>query len=44
MSTDVSKDPERYIETLIVVDENMCAFHGEDAVKQFALAACNIVR
>jgi hypothetical protein len=43
-SGDDSKDPERYIETLVVVDEKMCAFHGEDAAKQFTLAACNIVR
>lgn len=40
---DDSKDSERYIETLVVVDEKMCAFHGEDAAKQFTLAACNIV-
>ena len=40
---DESEDSERYIETLVVVDEKMCAFHGEDAAKQFTLAACNIV-
>ena len=43
LSGDESEDPERYIETLVVVDEKMCAFHGEDAAKQFTLAACNIV-
>jgi hypothetical protein len=43
LSGDDSKDVERYIETLVVVDEKMCAFHGEDAAKQFTLAACNIV-
>ena len=43
LSGDESEDPERYIETLVVVDEKMCAFHGEDAAKQFILAACNIV-
>ena len=34
---------EKYIETLVVVDPKMCNFHGEDAVKQYALSACNIV-
>ena len=42
-SGDDSKDTERYIETLVVVDDKMCAFHGEDAAKQFTLSACNIV-
>ena len=34
---------EKYIETLVVVDPKMTNFHGEDAAKQYALAACNIV-
>ena len=34
---------EKYIETLVVVDPKMANFHGEDAAKQYALAACNIV-
>lgn len=33
---------EKYIETLVVVDPKMANFHGEDAVKQYALSACNI--
>lgn len=34
---------EKYIETLVVVDPKMTNFHGEDAAKQYALSACNIV-
>ena len=34
---------EKYIETLVVVDPKMANFHGEDAAKQYALSACNIV-
>ena len=34
---------EKYIESLVVVDPKMANFHGEDAAKQYALAACNIV-
>ena len=34
---------EKYIETLVVVDPKMANFHGEDASKQYALSACNIV-
>ncbi|XP_032220130.2 A disintegrin and metalloproteinase with thrombospondin motifs 6 isoform X2 [Nematostella vectensis] len=33
---------EKYIESLVVVDPKMANFHGEDAAKQYALAACNI--
>lgn len=34
---------EKYIESLVVVDPKMANFHGEDAAKQYALTACNIV-
>ena len=34
---------ERYIECLVVVDQKMVNYHGEDAASQFALVVLNIV-
>ncbi|XP_047134767.1 A disintegrin and metalloproteinase with thrombospondin motifs 6 isoform X1 [Hydra vulgaris] len=38
-----SDNTERYIETLVVVDQKMVNYHGEDAATQFALVVLNIV-
>eukprot|EP00794_Sanderia_malayensis_P015619 gene15619-17196_t len=34
---------ERYIESLVVVDQKMCNYHGEDAATQFTMAVLNMV-
>lgn len=34
---------ERYIECLVVIDQKMVNYHGEDAASQFALVVLNIV-
>ena len=34
---------EKYVETLVVVDQKMVHYHGEDAATQFALVVLNIV-
>ena len=34
---------ERYIETLVVVDQKMCNYHGEDAATQFTMSVLNMV-
>ena len=38
-----SDNTEKYIETLVVVDQKMVHYHGEDAATQFALVVLNIV-
>ena len=35
---------ERYIESLVVVDQKMCNYYGEDAATQFTMAVLNMVR
>ena len=35
---------ERYIEALVVVDQKMCNYHGEDAATQFTMAVLNMVK
>ena len=39
----LSDNKERYIETLVVVDQKMCNYHGEDAATQFTMAVLNMV-
>ncbi|XP_065067919.1 A disintegrin and metalloproteinase with thrombospondin motifs 6-like [Rhopilema esculentum] len=34
---------ERFIEALVVVDQKMCNYHGEDAATQFTMAVLNMV-
>ena len=39
-----AESTEKYVETLVVVDQKMVHYHGEDAATQFALVVLNIVR
>ena len=44
-SEEISSDNnERYIESLVVVDQKMCNYYGEDAATQFTMSVLNMVR
>lgn len=43
-SEEISSDNnERYIESLVVVDQKMCNYYGEDAATQFTMSVLNMV-